>query len=144
MEWVHSLTIFAATAGEASASAVQWVLVFIGGGIALGGLAAGFYGARQKGIIELLKTENTAYKESNTRLHDENDQLKKDCAQSAAEAKMWRDNVTQRPSIEKLITNSNKQHGQYMIEMGKVTNGLAELTSAVTKMLTERGNQNGK
>lgn len=135
MEWVHFPVIFAATTAEAGASAVQWVLVFIGGGIALGGLAAGFYGARQKGIIELLKTENTAYKESNARLHDENTKLKADCAQSAAEAKMWRDNVTQRPSIEKLIANSNKQHGQYMLEIGN-------LTKAITQALTEL--KNGK
>lgn len=133
MGWVTATHLFAATAGEASASAVQWVLVFIGGGIALGGLAAGFYGARQKGIIELLKTENSAYKESNGRLNDENTKLKADCAQSAAEAKMWRDNVTQRPSIEKLISNSNKQHGQYMLEIGN-------LTKAITQALKELHN----
>jgi hypothetical protein len=132
MEWAHTLTLLAATPGEASASAVQWVLVFIGAGIALGGLAAGFYGARQKGIIELLKTENTAYKESNARLHEENNTLKQTCAQATAEAKMWRDNVTQRPSIEKLITNSNKQHAEYMLKMG-------ELTKAVTRALEELG-----
>ena len=133
MQWVQTLTLFAATPGDASASAVQWVLVFIGAGIALGGLAAGFYGARQKGIIELLKTENTAYKESNARLHEENTSLKATCAQASAEAKMWRDNVTQRPSIEKLIANSNKQHGQYMLEIGN-------LTKAITQALKELHN----
>lgn len=133
MEWAQTLTLLAATPGEASASAVQWVLIFIGAGVALGGLAAGFYGARQKGIIELLKTENTAYKESNARLHEENTLLKAQCAQASAEAKMWRDNVTQRPSIEKLIANSNKQHGQYMLEIGN-------LTKAVTQALKELHN----
>lgn len=139
MEWA-SLHLFAATATEAGTSALQWFMIFIGAGVALGGLAAGFYGARQKGIIELLKTENTAYKESNTRLHGENETLKQSCAQATAEAKMWRDNVTQRPSIEKLIANSNKQHGEYMIEMGKVTNGLGELTKAVTLFIKEAAN----
>lgn len=138
MEWA-ALTTLAVTA-ETGTSVVQWFMIFIGAGIGLGGLAAGFYGARQKGIIELLKTENTAYKESNGRLHEENTKLKADCAQSAAEAKMWRDNVTQRPSIEKLIANSNKQHGQYMIEMGKVTKGLGDLTAAVTNLLTKEAN----
>ena len=116
---------------------VQTLLLFIGAGVTLGGLAAGFYGARQKGVIELLKTENQAYKDSNGRLHDENTELKAQCATSAAEAKMWRDNVTQRPSIEKLITASNKQHAEYMLKMG-------ELTKAVTRALEElskRGKQ---
>ncbi len=132
MEWA-SLHLLAATATEAGTSALQWFMIFIGAGVALGGLAAGFYGARQKGIIELLKTENTAYKESNTRLHGENETLKQSCAQATAEAKMWRDNVTQRPSIEKLIANSNKQHGQYMLEIGN-------LTKAVTQALKELHN----
>lgn len=138
MEWA-TLTTLAVTT-ETGTSVVQWFMIFIGAGVGLGGLAAGFYGARQKGIIELLKTENTAYKESNARLHEENTSLKATCAQASAEAKMWRDNVTQRPSIEKLIANSNKQHGEYMIEMGKVTNGLGELTKAVTLFIKEAAN----
>lgn len=143
MEWATIHTLFAATLTDTGTSALQWFMIFIGAGIGLGGLAAGFYGARQKGIIELLKTENSAYKESNARLHEENTTLKASCAQASAEAKMWRDNVTQRPSIEKLIANSNKQHGEYMIEMGKVTNGLGELTKAVTALLTKEAT-NGK
>lgn len=140
MEWAQTLTLFAATPGEASASAVQWVLIFIGAGVALGGLAAGFYGARQKGIIELLKTENTAYKESNARLHEENTTLKATCAQASAEAKMWRDNVTQRPNVEKLITASTKQHGEYMLKMGEMAKGIIDLTAVVTTALKEIGN----
>ncbi len=139
MEWA-TLTTLAAITPDTGTSVIQWVMIFIGAGVALGGLAAGFYGARQKGIIELLKTENGAYKESNARLHDENTTLKQSCAQAQAEAKMWRDNVTQRPSIEKLIANSNKQHGEYMIEMGKVTKGLGDLTTAVTQMIKEATN----
>lgn len=119
-------------------------MIAIGAGVTLGGLAAGFYGARQKGVIELLKTENQAYKDSNARLHDENSTLKQECAAAVAEAKVWRDNITQRPSIEKMITASNKQHGEYMIEMGKVTKGLAELTAAVTKALDKGLRDNGK
>ena len=103
---------------------VQTLLLFIGAGITLGGLVAGFYGARQKGVIELLKTENQAYKDSNGRLHDENNGLKAECATATAEAKMWRDNMTQRPSIEKLITASNQQHAEYMLKMGELTNAV--------------------
>lgn len=133
MEWAQTLTLLAATPLSTGTSALQWFMIIIGIGAGLGGLAAGFYGARQKGIIELLKTENTAYKESNARLHEENNTLKQTCAQATAEAKMWRDNVTQRPSIEKLIANSNKQHGQYMLEIGN-------LTKAVTQALKELHN----
>lgn len=103
---------------------LQTLLVGLGAAATIGGMVGFFYGARQKGVIELLKTENTAYKESNGRLNEENTRLKADCAQSAAEAKMWRDNVTQRPSIEKLITTSNKQHGEYMLKMGELTNAV--------------------
>lgn len=117
---------------------LQSLFTFIAAGIGLGGLIGGFYGARQKSVIELLKTENTAYKESHTRLYDENDKLKQESAEAKAEAKFWQDNVTQRPSIEKLITTSNKQHAEYMIEMGKVTSGLAELTAAITDKVTKK------
>lgn len=112
---------------------MEWIktlLLMLGSGVTLGGLAAGFYGTRQKGVIELLKTENTAYKESNVRLHDDNVQLGQSLATATAEVKIWRDNVTQRPNIEKLITTSNKQHGEYMLKMG-------ELTKAVTMALGE-------
>lgn len=119
-------------------------MVGLGAAITLGGMAGFFYGARQKGIIELLKTENTAYKESNGRLNEENTKLKADCAQSAAEAKMWRDNVTQRPSIEKLISVSNKQHGEYMVKMGEMATSIAGLTGEVSKALKELGNARAK
>lgn len=110
-------------------------MFILGAAATLGGVVGFFYGARQKGVIELLKTENSAYKDSNARLNDENTKLKADCAQSAAEAKMWRDNVTQRPSIEKLIASSNRQHGEYMLKIG-------ELTTVVMTALKEL--QNGK
>lgn len=112
-------------------------MIFIAAGIGLGGLAAGFYGARQKGIIELLKTENTAYKDSNQRLHEENTELKQQKATAEAEAKMWRDNVTQRPSIEKLIAASTKQHGEYMIKIGEMTKGMTDLTATVATAIKE-------
>lgn len=123
---------------------LQTLVVVVGLGITLGGLAAGFYGARQKGVIELLKTENQAYKDSNGRLHDENTELKAQCAQANAEAKMWRDNVTQRPNVEKLITTSNKQHGEYMLKMGEMAKSITDLTGAVTAALKELGNGRGK
>lgn len=119
---------------------VQTLMLLVGAGITLGGLAAGFYGARQKGIIELLKTENTAYKESNERLHTENNALTTERDQAKAEAKMWRDNVTQRPNVEKLITTSNKQHGEYMIKMGEMATAITNLTGEVGKALKELAN----
>lgn len=119
---------------------VQTLMLLVGAGITLGGLAAGFYGARQKGIIELLKTENTAYKESNERLHTENNALTTERDQAKAEAKMWRDNVTQRPNVEKLITTSNKQHGEYMIKMGEMATAITNLTGEVSKALKELAN----
>ena len=76
---------------------------FVGIGALIGGVVAAFWASRAKGIIELLKTENLAYKESNQRLHDENQQLSQQASNAKAELKIWRDNVTQRPSIQKRI-----------------------------------------
>jgi len=134
MEWAQTLTLLAATPLSTGTSALQWFMIIIGIGAGLGGLAAGFYGARQKGIIELLKTENTAYKESNARLHEENNTLKQTCAQATAEAKIWRDNVTQRPSIQKMIETNQRQHKEYMGEMAKVAKGLSDLVTQQGKL----------
>lgn len=144
---MDGLTLFAAT------TIPDWVGTFgsfIGLAIVLGGVAAGFWASRSKGIIELLKTENSAYKESNQRLHEELQTAKQDAAAAKAETKVWRDNVTQRPSIEKMIGNSQKQHQEYMIELGKVANGLSdlvkqqgELTKAIANAVL-KGGDNGQ
>ena len=58
---------------------MEWLTTFgtfVGVAGVLGGVFAAFYASRSKGIIELLKTENTAYKESNERLHQDNDNLR--------------------------------------------------------------------
>ena len=102
MEWVQSFGTFVGIAGV------------------LGGVFAAFYASRSKGIIELLKTENQAYKDSNQRLHEENKQLSDQATNAKAELKIWRDNVTQRPSIQKMIETNQRQHKEYMGEMAKV------------------------
>ena len=115
MEWVQSFGTFVGIAGV------------------LGGVFAAFYASRSKGIIELLKTENTAYKESNERLHQDNDNLSQQLLAAKSELKVWRDNVTQRPSIEKMIETSQRQHKEYMSELAKVAKGLGDL-------VTQQGN----
>lgn len=111
MEWVQSFGTFVGIAGV------------------LGGVFAAFYASRSKGIIELLKTENQAYKDSNQRLHDENQQLSQQASNAKAELKIWRDNVTQRPSIQKMIETNQRQHKEYMGEMAKVAKGLSDLVT---------------
>lgn len=100
----------------------------------LGGVAAVFYANRSKSIIELLKTENSAYKESNERLHTENIELKHSYDTCNAELKVWRNNITQGPSIEKLIAANNKQHSENIKGMVKVTKGLNDLVQQQSKL----------
>ena len=116
MEWVQSFGTFVGIAGV------------------LGGVFAAFYASRSKGIIELLKTENQAYKDSNQRLHEENKQLSDQATNAKAELKIWRDNVTQRPSIQKMIETNQRQHKEYMGEMAKVAKGLSELVTQQGKL----------
>ena len=116
MEWVTSFGTFVGIAGV------------------LGGVLAAFYASRSKGIIELLKTENPAYKDSNQRLHDENKQLSDQATNAKAELKIWRDNVTQRPSIQKMIETNQRQHKEYMGEMAKVAKGLSDLVTQQGKL----------
>lgn len=112
---------------------------FVGIAALLGGVAAAFWASRSKGIIELLKTENAAYKESNQRLHEDNSELKQELAAAQAEVKIWRNNVTQRPNIQKMIDTNNKQHSEYMAELGKVTSGLSNVTSGLSDLVKQQG-----
>jgi len=122
---------------------MEWLTTFgtfVGVAGVLGGVFAAFYASRSKGIIELLKTENTAYKESNERLHQDNDNLSQQLLAAKSELKVWRDNVTQRPSIEKMIETSQRQHKEYMSELAKVAKGLSQLVTQqgeLTKVIAQ-------
>ena len=128
---------------------MEWLTTFgtfVGVAGVLGGVFAAFYASRSKGIIELLKTENTAYKENNERLHQDNDNLSQQLLAAKSELKVWRDNVTQRPSIEKMIETSQRQHKEYMSELAKVAKGLnqlvtqqGELTKVIAQTLIKDG-----
>lgn len=122
---------------------MEWLTTFgtfVGVAGVLGGVFAAFYASRSKGIIELLKTENTAYKESNERLHQDNDNLSQQLLAAKSELKVWRDNVTQRPSIEKMIETSQRQHKEYMGELANVAKGLSQLVTQqgeLTKVIAQ-------
>ena len=122
---------------------MEWLTTFgtfVGVAGVLGGVFAAFYASRSKGIIELLKTENTAYKESNERLHQDNDNLSQQLLAAKSELKVWRDNVTQRPSIEKMIETSQRQHKEYMGELANVAKSLSQLVtqqSELTKVIAQ-------
>lgn len=116
---------------------MQWLQTLgfvLGLGALLGGLSAAFWASRSKGIQELLKTENQAYKESNARLAEENKELKQQSATCQAELKVWKNNVTQRPSIDKLISTSTEQHQEYMIKLTDVANGLSSLVTQQSQL----------
>ena len=122
---------------------MEWLTTFgtfVGVAGVLGGVFAAFYASRSKGIIELLKTENTAYKESNERLHQDNDNLSQQLLAAKSELKVWRDNVTQRPSIEKMIETSQRQHKEYMGELANVAKSLSQLVTQqdeLTKVIAQ-------
>ena len=87
-----------------------------------------------------MKTENTAYKESNERLHQDNDNLSQQLLAAKSELKVWRDNVTQRPSIEKMIETSQRQHKEYMGELANVAKSLSQLVTQqdeLTKVIAQ-------
>lgn len=126
----------------AASQATEWVSTlgsFVGIAALIGGVVAAFWASRTKGIIELLKTENSAYKESNQRLHEEATTLKQELAAAQAEVKIWRDNVTQRPNIQKMIETNQEQHTQHMAELGKVTTGLGNVTTGLSELVKQQG-----
>lgn len=129
----------------AATGSLAWLNTFgllVGLAFTLGGIAAAFWASRSKGIIELLKTENAAYKDSNARLHDENTELKQTNATCTAELKVWQNNVTQAPNIDKLITTIGKQHNEYMQELGSITASIVALTKGLADNAKEA--KNGK
>lgn len=99
----------------------------------VGAGSAVFYANRSRSIISLLKEENDALNTTNNRL--EKDLIVAETKRVAAnnEAQIWRDNVTQAPSIKELTTEMTRQNTQVIDSLGNVAKELSSLAKAIRK-----------
>lgn len=88
---------------------------------------------RSRSLITLLKDENAALVGSNTRWEKDYEVLKAKYDAKETEANIWRDNVTQAPSIEKLATKTAQQHGEVLTGLASVVTVIGELTDEMRK-----------
>jgi CRISPR/Cas system-associated endonuclease Cas3-HD len=88
---------------------------------------------RSRSLITLLKDENAALVGSNTRLEKELEVEQTKRKATETERDIWRDNVTQAPSIELLATKTAQQHGEVLNGLGEVVTVIADLTKEMRK-----------
>ena len=100
---------------------------------ALGGGSSIYIAARSRGLITLLKDENAALVGSNTRLEKDLEVSVTKLAAMEAERNIWRDNVTQAPSIKELTETTAKQHQEVIGSLSAVAAGLTELTKEMRR-----------
>jgi hypothetical protein len=105
---------------------------------ALGGGTSIAIAVRSRNLITLLKDENAALLGSNTRLEKDLEVKKAELIGVENERNMWRDNVTQAPSIEKLATVTAQQHKEVISSLGAVAAGLTDLTKEMRKERTKK------
>lgn len=106
-------------------------IIAVAGGISIG--AAIIFSARSRSYQTLLKDENAALVGINTRLDKEVEVLQTKLEAKETEANIWRDNVTQAPSIEKLAAKTAQQHGEVLGGLGQVVTVIANLTEEMRK-----------
>ena len=100
---------------------------------ALGGGTSIWIAARSRGLITLLKDENAALVGSNTRLEKDLEVANTKIKAVETERNIWRDNVTQAPSIKELTETTARQHQEVVTSLSAVAAGLTDLTKEVRK-----------
>ena len=99
----------------------------------VGGAAGVFFANRSRSVITLYKDENDALAKANNRLEKDLEVQLAKCSAAQREAQIWRDNVTQAPSIKELTKVMTDQNQQVIQSLGNVATELSSLTKALTK-----------
>lgn len=99
----------------------------------VGAASAVFYANRSRTIITLLQDENKALAENKIRLESENAVLHTKLGAAENEARIWKDNVTQVPSIKELTEAMTAQNAQVITSLGKVATELSSLAKAMRR-----------